>query len=142
VSDASAARQGFRYVLVAAGSAATDWMAFTALVWAGAWHVHAHAVSRIAGGLFSFVLNRTWSFDATHDSPWEQAIRFGALYIFSFVLSIAVLYGLADVLGVSPYASKLVADATCFAVNFMLMRGWVFRAGRAYSAEISQDSPS
>jgi putative flippase GtrA len=116
-----------RYVAAAVGSAAADWVVFAGALWLGAWHLHAQAVARMAGGLFSFVANRLWSFEGGGAAAAAQARRFVALYAISYGLSLSMLYVLADVLGVNAYTSKLSADGACFLFNFAVMRSWVFR---------------
>ena len=57
-----------------------------------------------------------------------QSRRFLLLYAFSLGLSVGLLFVQVDLLGRSLYGAKVVADGTCFLVNFVVMRGYVFRA--------------
>jgi putative flippase GtrA len=121
------ARDFLAYNLVAAGSAAVDWVAFVALGLLGFGHLPCQAMARIAGGLFSFSMNKR----ALEDVPgrtFVQGRRFLLLYAVSMVLSMSLLYVQVDLLHVRVVAAKVVADGTCFLVNFAAMRGYVFRA--------------
>jgi putative flippase GtrA len=121
------ARAFVLYNLVAVGSAIADWVVFLALQAAGLPLVPRQVGGRLAGGLFSFACNRRAMQSGEGRGVLVQGRRFVLLYVFSLGLSIAVLSGLVAA-GVSVYASKVVADGTCFLVNFAVMRGYVFRA--------------
>lgn len=116
-----------RYIGVAGLSAASDWVVFLGLTWAGVGPLPAQSVSRVLGGLVSFVANKVWTYDAggtrqTH----REAVRFGVLYAFSFALSLGILAGWMAWIGRLVPLGKGVADGVCFVVNFVVMRRWVF----------------
>lgn len=130
----AALRRFAQYGLVAAGSAVTDWIAFIALTSSGMNHLSAQMASRIAGGVFSFVTNKTWSFDRDISRRfWIEGRRFILLYVFSYVLSLSFLYLAVDILHTPLYAAKLLADSTCFVVNFLVMQAYVFHDRRGFS---------
>jgi len=84
-------------------------------------------LSRIVGGLVSFLLNKYWSFRSLeHRAILLEGIRFAILYVFSYMLSIVLVYLLVDRLGFPVYVSKLGSDSTCFVVNFCAMRIYVY----------------
>lgn len=120
--------QAGRYTGVAVQSAGTDWLVFAGLVAVGADVLVAQGVARLAGGAYSFVANKVWSFEST---SWRgvdrQVLRFGMLYAVSYALSLGLLSLFVEGLGAPVPASKLGADAACFVVNFLVMRSWVFR---------------
>jgi putative flippase GtrA len=121
------ARDFLRYNLVAAGSAAADWLVFLALGALGANHLWGQFGGRLCGGLFSFTWNRLGLQGPEGGRLTVQGRRFVLLYVASLNLSMAVLYLLVNVLGLPVVAGKLAADTTCFVVNFAVMRGYVFR---------------
>jgi putative flippase GtrA len=121
------ARDFLAYNLVAAGSAAVDWATFVGLRSLGLGHLSAQGAARIAGGLFSFSLNKKTMEDGRSGTV-VQGRRFLLLYAVSMALSIALLYLQVDVLGFPLIRAKVVADGTCFLVNFVAMRGYVFKA--------------
>lgn len=116
----------FKYGGVAGGSALMDWLTFLALTFFGLSPVVAQIFSRIAGGLFSFICNRYWSFNAGKENGITlQGRRFLLLYAFSYCLSIGLLSALL-MLGIPTYGAKLLADTTCLTVNFSVMNFYVF----------------
>lgn len=121
--------QAGRYTSVAVQSALSDWLVFTVIVATGGDEAVAQGVGRLVGGVVSFVANKLWAFEAREGRLGQEARRFLALYAFSYALSLGLFVGLHDTLGVWPWFAKGVADTTCFAVNFVVMRAWVFASG-------------
>lgn len=117
-----------KYGGVAAGSTATDWLVFSLVYALTGNHLVGQIFSRISGGVFSFSLNRFWSFNAGHTGRVTvQGRRFLLLYAFSYTLSLTLLYLQVDVLAQNPYISKLMADGACLIVNFTVMNLYVYR---------------
>jgi putative flippase GtrA len=114
---------------VAVQSALSDWLVFTVIVGVGGDETVAQGVGRLVGGVVSFVANKLWAFGAHDGRLGQEARRFLALYAFAYVLSLGLFVGLHDGLGAWPWLAKGVADVTCFAVNFVVMRAWVFASG-------------
>lgn len=132
-------RRFAKYGGVAAGSAAADWMVFAALFALGLNYLVVQLISRIAGGAFSFVMNKFWSFEAgSRGRVTVQGRRFLLLYGFSYVLSITLLYVQVELLGGNAYISKLIADGAVFVVNFMVMQGYVFKDRDGLSRGVRQ----
>ncbi|MCB9663124.1 MAG: GtrA family protein [Alphaproteobacteria bacterium] len=122
--------QAPRYLTTAMASAGSDWLVFKLLGVLGLGPLGAQAVSRIVGGVTSFALNKTWTYESAGTGrTTEEALRFGVLYAVSYVLSLGLLYLAVEVLALPTDPSKLAADGLCFAVNFVAMRAWVFAAG-------------
>jgi len=123
-----------KYGIVAVGSAATDWVVFTALMMAGTGHIPAQMTSRIAGGVFSFTANKWWCF-VSHDVGRVviEGRRFLLFYAFSYTLAVTLMYLFTDILDLWPYFSKLLTDTTCFLVNFVVMQTYVFKDRDGFS---------
>jgi putative flippase GtrA len=117
-----------KYCSVAVGATLCDWFVFIALDWLGVSYVFAQMTSRIFGGVFSFFVNRGWTFDA-RDGGYltRKGRRFLLLYAFSYCLSISLLYVFVDMIGVPMYIAKILADSTCLVINFVTMRTYVFK---------------
>lgn len=124
------ARDFVLYNLVALGSAGADWLVFLSLHALGAGHLAGQIGARGAGGVFSFLLNRRSMATGSDGRTLVQGRRFLLLYAFSMGLSVFLLYVQVDLLHRSLYGAKIVADGSCFIVNFVVMRGYVFRATR------------
>lgn len=117
-----------KYCSVAVGSAAVDWTMF-ALIFTllGLHPVFAQMISRIGGGVFSFVANKFWSFRSKPDGyVLKQARRFLLLYAFSYILSLGIFYLASQIIGITPYVSKLTSDIAIFGVNFIAMQIYVY----------------
>jgi putative flippase GtrA len=119
-------KQFSKYGGVAAGSALTDYAVFTLLLFLGTGVLPAQIVSRISGGVFSFAVNKYWSFGAKEGHLKREGRRFLILYGFSYLLALLIVYVLTVDFGINPYPAKLAADTTCFVVNFLVMRHYVF----------------
>jgi len=116
-----------KYCSVALGSAITDWLVFIALTFLGVPYIHCQATSRFVGGVFSFIVNRYWSFSAKNGRHITvQGRRFTLLYFFSYALSLGLLYFFVDIIHMPVYISKLAADTICFIVNFVVMHNYVY----------------
>jgi putative flippase GtrA len=130
----SASGRGLRYGLVAAGAAGGDWLVFALLVSGlGVPRLAALILARLAGAAVSFLLNRHWTWKAAKPGAWRgQGARFAALLLLSHGLAAALFAGLSSGLGLAAYPAKLGTDVILFAVNFLVMNGWVFRAAARF----------
>jgi putative flippase GtrA len=116
-----------RYSVVATGSTCSDWLIFILIGWLGGPPIVAHMIGRIGGGLFSFSLNKAWSFGENPNTTLVvSGRRFLLLYVFSYVVSISLFALFATGLEMSKYISKVLADGTCFCINFVVMKHYTF----------------
>ena len=123
----SITNQFFKYSGVAATSAIVDWIVYSTLVFFGGHYVVAQVVSRLTGGDYAFFTNKYWSFDArSRGRVSVEGRRFIVLYLVSCCLSLSLLWFLGDIAGVNIFLAKLLADSSCLAFNFFIMRGYVF----------------
>ena len=116
-----------KYGGVAVGSAATDYAIFSSLYFLFNAPLPAQMAARIGGGIFSFALNKYWIFQSkskyTILKEWR---RFLILYAFSYAMSISIMYVLMSYFSVSAYPAKITADISCFILNFIVMKLYVF----------------
>jgi putative flippase GtrA len=110
--------------LVGAVSAVVDFGVYLLLIWSGVWAWAATAVSFLAAFGVNYRGNRDLVFKA---GAIEGAVRrYTVLVAANWVAST----GLVAVLvagGVVDWLAKLVAMAAVAVVNFVALRGWVFR---------------
>lgn len=133
--EKKSAGQFAKYGLVAAMSALSDWAIFTLLFRIFGLPVTAQCVARIVGGVVSFATNRNWSFRRDKKQLLVvEARRFLLLYAFSYMISISIFYTLVDAMGCDPYLGKLVADSACFVINFIVMKLYVFKERKGFTA--------
>jgi putative flippase GtrA len=120
-------KQFTKYGSVAIGSAFTDYLIFTLLLFSSFGTLPSQMFARFGGGLFSFFINKYWSFSAkAPHSVIVESRRFTLLYIFSYFLALGILYLLVEKIGLGVYLSKIIADITSFIINFIVMRQYVF----------------
>ena len=120
--------QKLRYCLVAFGSAIADWIAFSLVIFLNGNPVIGQAVARIFGGVFSFVLNRHWSFQAANNPLFISFRRFLYLYCVTYLMSISLFGFLEHNLTIHPYGIKLFTDVACFIFNFLISKYYVYQS--------------
>ena len=128
-----------RYGGTAIGSALTDYLVFSICLVVGLGTLPSQMFARVAGGIFSFSFNKYWSFASTNSKRLKtEGRRFLYLYVFSYILSLSIVFVLSEFFYVAAYPAKISADVTCFVVNFIVMRNYVF----SMSKEIKLVIPS
>jgi putative flippase GtrA len=81
----------------------------------------------VAGVLFSFVLNRNWSFKSA--SPRGGAfLRYAITYVAGYLLNLAGLLALVDGWGFPHEIVQACLIAVVAVLMFAAQRAWVFRA--------------
>jgi putative flippase GtrA len=117
-----------KYVSVALLSAGSDWLLFSIMIsLLGAPHVLSLIVSRICGGVVSFLSNRYWTWGGNRKiALTQQGRRFLMLCGASYAFSIAQFYLLHTTVGLSAYSAKLATDCSCFILNYLVMNVYVF----------------
>lgn len=131
------AEQAAKYGCVAGVSALSDWLVFVSLTLLGVNYLVAQGSARLVGGLVSFSANKYWSFEAGKVHLTSAARRFLLLYCFSYALSLSLLYWWVDLIGLSPFTGKLLADTSCLFVNFVVMRSYVFTSRAGITKKLS-----
>ena len=108
-------------------SAVVDWLCYSVLIFFGAHYLTAQIFARLAGGLYAFVANKYWSFGRNDLSGTNvEGRRFLLLYVFSYFLSLTLIWALVERMGHDVFVAKIFADSACFLVNFAVMKGYVF----------------
>jgi putative flippase GtrA len=105
--------------------------------------VHPLAVPYVLGAIVSnvvalssnFVLNRRWTFAATHGRRRLQLPRFAVVSAGGFAVNLLVLRVCVEALGVPKLPAEVVASAIAAPVNFLGSRQWAFRRRRAPAGE-------
>jgi putative flippase GtrA len=118
-----------RYLIVGAGSAATDLTTYAVL--AQGFGVHplvANLISRPLGGLFSFTFNKLWTFEkrelaGTH----RQFARYWIVWFTAYALSEGLVWLFFDTLHFGKFTSKICAEGLVGIFNFFCLRHWAFR---------------
>jgi len=108
---------------------AADWgLLFGLVEFFHVWYVVSVAVGAIGGAVTNFLLNRHWSFEATHRHWRGQAFRYSLASILSVLLNTGGVYALTEWYRIHYSISVFVVSfAVGILVNFPLHRYFVFR---------------
>ena len=74
----------------------------------------------------NFTINRVYSFKSK--APLARQIKkYGILYVVNLAIISILLYMLSDILGLSPYISKLLAMGVIVSWNFIIYKKFIYR---------------
>lgn len=92
------------------------------------WYVLATALGALLGAIVNFIINRYWSFEATHRRWHGQAWKYALVSAGSLLLNSGGVYAMTE-LGRIHYAISVVAVSLIVAwvFNYPLQRHFVFR---------------
>jgi putative flippase GtrA len=76
----------------------------------------------------NFWLNRHWTFDAKHEHPMFQAVRFFTVSLVAFGFTELVLIALVEGPGLSKVIAQAIAVAAATPLSFLGQKLWSFRA--------------
>jgi putative flippase GtrA len=100
-------------------------------------YVAAAVISNVVALSSNFVLNRRWTFDATHGRRRLQAPRFAVVSAGGFAVNLFVLRLCVEALGVPKLPAEVIASAIAAPINFLGSRQWAFRRRRAALEELT-----
>jgi dolichol-phosphate mannosyltransferase len=75
----------------------------------------------------NFWLNRHWTFDAKHEHPVFQGVRFFTVSLVTFGFTYVVLISLVDGAGFSKVVAQAIAIVTGTPLSFLGQKLWSFR---------------
>jgi putative flippase GtrA len=102
---------------------------------AGVGYILAAVISNFVALSSNFVLNRQWTFKATHGRRRLQAPRFAVVSAGGFGVNLVVLRVCVEALGVPKLPAEIIASAIAAPVNFLGSRQWAFRRNPAVQSE-------
>lgn len=103
-------------------------MLFFATEVLGVFYVVSTGLGAVLGAITNFLLNRYWSFEATHVSWGPQAYRYGLVSAGSLALNMLGVYSFTAGIGLKYGLSKVVtALLVGLLFNFPLHRRYVFK---------------
>lgn len=118
----------FRFHLVGAGTLLIGTLAFLGLVALGSGYMLALAGDYAAGILFSYYMNKTFTFRAEVRSDMKP-LAFTALgYVVTFLLNAMLLAIAVEALGLHVVYSQLVIMLVLAAVNYVVFKFLIFGA--------------
>ncbi len=86
----------------------------------------ANAIGYTAGFINSFILNRAWTFQASHNSWHFQFFKFLGVTAVCYALQLGFLYLLVDRLKVSENYAQIIAMIFYTAISFIINKIFVF----------------
>jgi putative flippase GtrA len=86
----------------------------------------ANGSGMLAGAVWCYLLNRTWSFKSKGKLTAE-AVRYAALFGFNTVASSALLRWACSTWGLGPWLVKIPLMGIVFIWNYFIARFWVYR---------------
>jgi putative flippase GtrA len=118
-----------RSQITSAFATAVDFGLLFSLVEVGhVWYVLATALGALAGAITNFLLNRHWSFDATHGKWEHQAVRYSLVSGGSLLLNSGGVWVVTAGLGIHYAVSVVVVSMLVgVAFNYPLQRYFVFK---------------
>lgn len=92
------------------------------------WYVASVACGALVGAVANFILNRHWSFEATHGHARHQALRYAVVSGGSLILNTFGVWAMTEYLKIH-YSISVVTISILvgFFFNFPLQRSYVFR---------------
>jgi putative flippase GtrA len=91
----------------------------------------AAVISNVTALTSNFVLNRRWTFEATHGRRRLQAPRFILVSAGGFAVNLLVLRFCVELVGLPKLPAEVLASAVAAPVNFLGSRQWAFRRRHA-----------
>jgi putative flippase GtrA len=76
----------------------------------------------------NFWLNRHWTFDAKHDHPMYQGVRFFIVSLLAFGFTELLLIALVEGTGLEKVIAQAIAVAAAMPLSFVGQKLWSFRA--------------
>lgn len=116
-------RQLLRYYQAGVVNTLFGYGCYAALLWMGLDMFIAQLISHTVGTLFNYFTFSRYAFVGEAGSP----LRFVASYAGNYLLSLAVLWVLSQAIA-SPYLAGLVAVVIVSAINFLILKRFVFRS--------------
>lgn len=118
-----------RYLTVGVGSAITDLGLYALLTHgAGMDPVFANLISRPCGGLFSFTVNKLWTFNRRElRGTSSEFLRFCLVWLAAYTLSESLIWLFTRQCHWGPLHAKIPAEVVTGIFSFICLRFWTFR---------------
>jgi uridine kinase/putative flippase GtrA len=115
-----------RFLIIGALSTAINYAIFFALFSIGIHYALASAVGYVAGLIFGYAFNRSWTFSSVTQSMAGEFFAYMSVYALSLGLSIAALQLLVERGGIAPMLAQIGAIGVSTILNFIGLKLFVF----------------
>jgi putative flippase GtrA len=116
-------RQLLRYYQAGVVNTVFGYGCYAALLWLGLDMFIAQLISHTLGTLFNYFTFSRYAFVGEAGSP----MRFVASYAGNYILSLAVLWALSQVIA-SPYIAGFLSIVVVSVINYVVLKRFVFRS--------------
>jgi putative flippase GtrA len=118
-------RHAAKYGIVGVANVAIDFLLYALLVSGGVWYVAAKALSLIVATANGYTWNRVWTFRAGRHRT-TMLSKYVTVQIGCYVVNIAVLTLLVEVVGMGAISAQAVALPFIAGLSFLAQRIWTF----------------
>ena len=115
-----------KFQIVGVINTVIDYVVFNLLSWLGLGMFPAQCLGYGSGLLNSYVMNKSWTFEQTSKSTFQQVLRFMIINLISFGINTAVLYACVQGLAMEKWLGKGIATVVTLAANYIGYSRWVF----------------
>jgi len=124
------AKEAVKYVLVSITGGILNLIVLYVLTeFVGVYYVISAAIGLIVAGIHNFTLDKIWTFkENLEDRYFKEYFYFLSISIFSYALSVFILYLLTEFLGIFYIFSQIIAIITGGSLNFIFNKLYTFRA--------------
>jgi len=119
--------QFIKFSIVGLSNTAVNWAIYYALLFFGVYYLIAASVAFIVSVLNAYFWSSRFVF-RTNKKNFSQLAKIYSSYGFTFALSIAAMYVMVDIIGLSEYIAPLVTIFITVPLNFLLNKFWVFKS--------------
>ena len=124
------AKEAVKYTLISfIGGALNLAILYSLTEFFGIYYIISAVIGFIVGGTHNFTLNKVWTFkEKLKDKYFKEYCYFFSVSIFSYALSILILYLLTEFAGIFYIFSQAIALITGGSLNFVINKIYTFRA--------------
>jgi len=124
------AKEAVKYTLISfIGGALNLAILYSLTEFFGIYYIISAVIGFIVAGTNNFTLNKVWTFkENLKDKYFKEYFHFFSVSIFSYILSILILYLLTEFVGIFYVFSQAIALIAGGSLNFVFNKIYTFRA--------------
>ncbi len=127
----NAMREGIAYLVFGMLTTVVDYVISNALFYmAGMPSIPAQTIAWVAAVLFAFVTNKWWVFNSHTLAPaavWKEFVAFVACRIATFLINLAALFILVDLMHMEFFVCKLLISVVVVVLNYVFSKLLIFK---------------
>lgn len=120
-----------RFCLVGVGNTLVDFAIYLGLTrfwsfWAE-WYLIANLLSFLAANIFSFIVNKHWTFGSRGENYYQEYLKFLSVSLGALVIVEGTLLLFVEVFGGYDVWGKIIGTALSIVWSFLMHRSWTFK---------------